>query len=87
LRTRTNTHKSTTSYQNSKTHVSPKPNPSKGALTKAHEPPPFKTVAPEVKEVDRPQSSFNLENELRNINIHVPLSELLKNARLSNNTL
>jgi hypothetical protein len=36
-------------------------------------------VVPEVKEVDRPQTSFNLEHELRKINIPVPLSELLKN--------
>jgi hypothetical protein len=56
-----------------------KPNPSKGALNKAHQPPPFKHVVPEVKEFNRPHESFILENELRNIKILVPLSELLKN--------
>jgi hypothetical protein len=79
LRPRTGTPKATTSDQNSKTKVPPKSNPSKGALTKAHQPPPFKPVVPEVKEVDRPQAYFILENELRKIKILVPLSELLKN--------
>jgi hypothetical protein len=79
LRPRTGTPKATTSDQNKRPEVPPKPNPSKGALTKAHQPPPSKHVVPEVKEVDRPQASFILEHELRKIKIHVPLSELLKN--------
>jgi hypothetical protein len=48
-------------------------------LAKAHQPPPFKIVVPEVKEFDRPKAYFILEHELRKIKIHVPLSELLKN--------
>jgi hypothetical protein len=79
LRPRTGAPKSTTSDQNRKTKVPSKPNPSKGALDKAHQPPPFKPVVPELKEFDRPQAYFILENELRKIKIPVPLSELLKN--------
>jgi hypothetical protein len=79
LRPITCTPKATTSDQNRKIEVPPKPNPSKGALAKAHQPPHFKLVVPEVKEVDRPQESFNLEHELSKIKILVPLSELLKN--------
>jgi hypothetical protein len=37
LRPRTGTPKATTSDQNKKTEVPPKPNPSKGALAKAHQ--------------------------------------------------
>jgi hypothetical protein len=75
LSPRTDTPKATTSDQKKKkTKVPPKPNPSKGALAKAHQPPPSKPIVPEVKEVDRPQASFSLEHELRNIKIHVPLS-------------
>jgi hypothetical protein len=48
-------------------------------LAKSHQPPPSKPIVPEVKEGDRPQAYFILEHELRKINIHVPLSELLKN--------
>jgi hypothetical protein len=74
LRPRTRSPRATTSDQNKKTEVPPKPNPSKGALTKAHQPPPYKRVVPKVKEDDKPQASFNLEHELSKIKIHVPLS-------------
>jgi hypothetical protein len=76
--------KATTSDQNRKIEVPPKTNPSKGALSKAHKPHPFKPVVPKVKEVDRPQESFILEHELRNIKILVPLSEFLKNEPFKN---
>jgi hypothetical protein len=46
LRPRKFTPKSTTSNQNKKIEVPPKTNPSKGALDKAHHPPPFKHVSP-----------------------------------------
>jgi hypothetical protein len=38
-----------------------------------------KLVVPEIKEVDRPPTSFSLENELSKINILVPLIELMRN--------
>jgi hypothetical protein len=79
LRHRTCTPKATTSDQNRKKEVPPKLNRSKGALAKAHQPPPFKPIVPEVKEVDRTQASFSLEHEFRKIKIHVPMSKLLKN--------
>jgi hypothetical protein len=79
LRPRKGTPKATTSDHNIKTEVPPKPNLSKGALAKAHQPPPFKIVVPEVNEVDRSQEHFILEYELSNIKILVPLSEFLKN--------
>jgi hypothetical protein len=79
LRPRTGAPKSTTSDQNKKTEVPHKPNPSKGALDKDHQPPPFKPDVLEVMEDERPQESFILEHELRNIKIPVPLSKLLKN--------
>jgi hypothetical protein len=79
LRPKTCTPKATTSDHNKMTEVPPKPNPSKGALAKAHQPPPFKNVSPEVKKVDRPQISFSLEHELSKIKIPIPFSELLKN--------
>jgi hypothetical protein len=79
LRPRTCTPKATTSDQNRKTEVPPKPNPSKGALAKAHQPPPFNPVVPEVKEADRPHASFSLKHELSKIKIPVALSKFLKN--------
>jgi hypothetical protein len=79
LRPRTSTPKATTSDHNRKIEVPPKPNPSKGVVAKAHQPPPFKHVVPKVKEVDRPQTYFSLEHELSKIKILVPLLELLKN--------
>jgi hypothetical protein len=55
LSPRTGTPKSTTSNKNKKVEVPPKPNPSKGALVRAHQPPPSKSVVPKVKEVYRTQ--------------------------------
>jgi hypothetical protein len=79
LRPRRGAPKSTTSDQNKKIEVPPKPNLSKGTLNKSHRPPPSKYIVYEVKEVDRPKYSFILEHELRKINIPLPLLELLKN--------
>jgi hypothetical protein len=79
LRHRRGTPKSTTSNQNKKLEVPPKPNPSKGAFTKSHQPPPSKPIFLEVKEVDMPQEYFRLEHELRKINIPIPLKKLFKN--------
>jgi hypothetical protein len=79
LRPRTSTPKATTFDHYRKIEVLPKPNPSKGVVAKAHQPPAFKPVFPKVKEVDRPQTYFSLEHELSKIKILVRLSELLKN--------
>ena len=74
LRTREGAPKATTSDQNKKHDVLPKPNPRKDMSSKAQQLPPLKPVVPKIKEVDMPTTSFSLENELRNIKIHVPLT-------------
>jgi hypothetical protein len=71
--------KATTFDQNKKVEVLPKPNPSKGMSSKSQQLPPSKLAVPEIKEVDRPTTSFILEHELSKINIPVPLTELMKN--------
>jgi hypothetical protein len=48
-------------------------------LTKSHQPPPSKHGVPEEEEFYITQASLILKNELRKINILVPLSELVKN--------
>jgi len=47
--------------------------------SKSQSPPPSKPIVPEIKEFDKPPTSFILEHELRKIKIHVPLKKLLKN--------
>jgi hypothetical protein len=79
LRKRGGAPKATTYDQNKKVEVIPKPNPRKDMSSKSHQLPPPKPAVPEIKEVDRPPTSFNLEHELRKINILVPLIELMKN--------
>jgi hypothetical protein len=71
--------KATTSDQKKKYEVPPKPNPSKGMSYKSQSPPSSKHATPETNEVNRPTTSFILENEPRNINILVPLTESVKN--------
>jgi hypothetical protein len=87
LRPRKCTPKATTSEKNRKIEVPPKPNPSKGALAKDHQPPPSKPDVPEVKEVYKPQASFNLEHESIKIKNPVPLSELFKNDPFKNSIM
>jgi hypothetical protein len=84
LRPRTGAPKAITSDHNKKPKVPPKKNPSKGTLTKDHQPSPSKSVVPEVKEANILEASFILEHELRKIKIIVPLSELLKNEPFKN---
>jgi hypothetical protein len=72
--------KATSSDQNKQDEVPPKTNTSKGMSSKAQKLPPSKPIVPEIKEVDRPSTSFSLEHELRKIKIHVPLTELMKNG-------
>jgi hypothetical protein len=87
LRPRKGAPKSITSDHKKKTEVHPKLNPRKGALAKDHQSPPFKHVVPEVKDFNSPQEYFILENELSKINIHVPLSELLKTEPFKNSIM
>jgi hypothetical protein len=79
LRTRERAPKSTTYDQKKYIEVLPKPNPSKGMSSKTQKITPSKPTVPEIKEADRPPTSFSLELELSKIKIHVPLTELMKN--------
>jgi hypothetical protein len=67
MRPRAGAPKSTSSDQNKKVEIPPKPNPSTGTSSKAQQRPPYKPIVLEVKEVDRPQASFSLEHELSKI--------------------
>jgi hypothetical protein len=62
-----------------KLKIPPKPSPNKGMSSKTQKIPLSKSIVPEMRESDRPPTSFSLEHELRKINIPMPLTELLKN--------
>jgi hypothetical protein len=79
LRIRTWAPQTTTSNKKKQSKVPPKPNPNKGMSSKTQQPTSSKHVAPEIKEDDRPPTSFSLEHELIKINIPVPLTLLMKN--------
>jgi hypothetical protein len=56
-----------------------KRNPNKGMSCKTQPPPSYKHASSEIKEVNRPPTSFGLEQELSKIKIILPLIELMKN--------
>jgi hypothetical protein len=60
LRTRAGAPKAITSDQNKQVEAPPKPNPSKGMSSKTQPPPSSKHEALEIKEVDKPPTSFIL---------------------------
>jgi hypothetical protein len=66
--------KDTTSDKNKQVEVPPNTNPSKGMSSKTQPPPSSKHEAPEIKEVDRPPASFNLEHDFSKIKIPIPLT-------------